>query len=160
MTTTAPDQRCRVGLCFLPFSANPDICSRLLVMPSTARHVPRAPTATHQVQRSVCNVRPALTATRLLHPPSQRAPSALPLRSATAQVFPMLLPAACAFQVPTRLCRVPPRVRPANPDLTLSRTVSNTATCAERVLMGRSSAPARERRAACAPLERFQKRDR
>ena len=160
MTTTAPDRRCRVGLCFLPFSANPDIYSRLLVMPSTARHVPRAPTATHQVQRSVCNAHPALTATRLLHPPSQRAPSALPLRSATAQVFPMLLPAACAFQVPTRLCRVPPRVRPANPDLTLSRTVSNTATCAEQVPTVSSSAPVREQHVVCALQEHFQKTDR
>ena len=160
MTTTAPDQRCRVGLCFLPFSANPDICSRLLVMPSTARHVPRAPTATCQVQLSVCNAHLALTATRPLLPLSQRALPAPQLRSAIAQVFLMHPPAACAFQVPTRLCRVLPRARPANPDLTLSRSVSNTATCAERVLTESSSAPARDRHAACAPLEHFQKMDR
>jgi hypothetical protein len=160
MTTPAQDQRCRVGLCFLPFSANPGIFSRLLAMPSTVIHVPRAPTATHQVQCSVCNAHPALTATRLLLSPSQRALPVLPLRSATAQVFLMHPPAACAFQVPTRLCRVLPLACPANPDLTLSRSVSNTATFAKRVLTASSMAPARDRHAACALLEHFQKMDR
>ena len=160
MTTPALDQRCRVGLCFLPFSANPGICSRLLVMPSTARHVPRAPTATHQVQRSVCNAHPAHTATRLLLSPSHHALPAPPQRSATAQAFLMHPPAACAFQVPTRLCRVPSRVHPADPDLTLSLTVSSTATRAFRVPTVGSSAPVRERYVLCALLEHFQKTDR
>ena len=159
MTTPAPDQRCRVGLFSLQFSANPDIRSRLLATPSTVLHVSRAPTATHLEQRSAQNVQPVLTAARplLLH---WHHALLVPLpRSVTSQVPLMHLPAACALQAPTLLFRVQPHARLAQLGLMLSLTASSTATCAEQVHTDHSSAPVRERFVVCVPLEHFPRLD-
>ena len=160
MAATATDLRFRLGLCSLQFSVSLGIRSQLLAMPSPAHQVPRALTVPHPVHHSVCSAHLVLTAPLL--PLLHRHPAlpAPPPRSATIPAPLMHPSAACAPLAPAHLYRVQTLVCPAKPVRTSSLLVSNTATCAKRVLTGRSSAPAREQPVVFAPPERFQKMDR